>query len=107
MGVWMIYELRTYTIKIGKLKEFIEIYDKKIRKIHVKTLGNQLGFFYSEIGDLNQVVHLYAYKSYEDRENRRKILSEKQEFKNYINEVADMIVSQKNQLLKATEFSKI
>ena len=43
----MIIEMRTYTIKTGKLKEFINIYDKEIREIHTNILGNQIGFFYS------------------------------------------------------------
>ena len=41
----MIIEMRTYTIKPGELHNFINIYDKEIREIHTKILGNQLGFF--------------------------------------------------------------
>ena len=40
--------------------------------MHTKILGNQIGFFYSEFGKLNQVIHLYGYDSYEDRSIRRK-----------------------------------
>ena len=41
----MIIEMRTYTIKPGELHNFINIYDKEIRQIHTKVLGNQIGFF--------------------------------------------------------------
>ena len=80
----MIIEMRTYTIKPGELHNFINIYDFEIREIHTKILGNQLGFFYTEIGNVNEVVHLYGYDSYEERQSRRVTLSKSPEFKAYI-----------------------
>ena len=103
----MIIEMRTYNIKTARLKDFIKIYDEEIREVHTKILGNQIGFFYSEFGKLNQVIHLYGYDSYEDRSIRRKELSENLAFKNYVKKVADLIVSQDNQVLLPTDFSKI
>ena len=103
----MIIEMRTYNIKTGSLKTFIDIYDKEIRETHVSILGNQIGFFYTEIGDLEQVVHLYGYDNFEERQNRRKILSENQQFKDYVLKVKDLILSQSNKLLYPTNFSKI
>ncbi len=103
----MIIEMRTYNIKVGKLNQFIDIYDKDIRKIHTKILGNQIGFFYSEFGELNQVIHLYGYKDFKDRKTRRLKLAKRSEFSNYLNKVAPLIISQTSQILNATKFSKI
>ena len=103
----MIVEMRTYNIKTARLNDFIKIYDEEIREVHTKILGNQIGFFYSEFGKLNQVINLYGYDSYEDRSIRRKELSENLAFKNYVKKVADLIVSQDNQVLLPTNFSKI
>ncbi len=103
----MLIEMRTYNIRVGELNEFIKIYDEEIREVHTSILGNQIGFFYSEIGSLNQVIHLYGYDSYEDREKRRKVLAKNQDFLKYLNRVKNLIVSQTNQLLQATHFSKI
>ena len=103
----MIIEMRTYNIKTARLKDFIKIYDEEIREVHTKILGNQIGFFYSEFGKLNQVIHLYGYDSYEDRSIRRNELSENLAFKSYVKKVADLIVSQDNQVLIPTDFSKI
>ena len=103
----MIIEMRTYTIKPGELQNFITIYDKEIRDIHTKILGNQLGFFYTEIGNVNEVVHLYAYDSFEDRQSRREILSKSPEFHAYLSRVKDIIVDMRNQLMRPTNFSKI
>ena len=103
----MIIEMRTYTIKPGELQNFINIYDKEIREIHTKVLGNQIGFFYTEFGNVNEVVHLYGYSSFEERQSRREILNKKPEFHDYINKVKDIIVDMKNQIMLPTSFSKI
>ena len=103
----MIVEMRTYRIKTGELNNFISIYDKEIRELHTKTLGNQLGFFYTEIGNLNEVIHLYGYDSFEDRNTRRKTLSKMPEFQSYLLKVKDLIIDMNNKLITPTEFSKI
>ncbi len=103
----MIVEMRTYKIRPGELQNFIKIYDEEIREIHTKILGNQIGFFYTEIGDINEVVHLYGYESYEDRQARRITLSKQPEFISYLNKVKNIIIEMQNKLMIPTDFSKI
>tara|TARA_B100000242_G_C42874070_1_gene405581 strand:+ start:87 stop:401 length:315 start_codon:yes stop_codon:yes gene_type:complete len=103
----MIVEMRTYKIRPGELQNFIKIYDEEIREIHTKILGNQIGFFYTEIGDINEVVHLYGYESYEDRQARRITLSKQPEFISYLNKVKNIIIKMQNKLMIPTDFSKI
>ena len=99
--------MRTYKIRPGELQNFIKIYDEEIREIHTKILGNQIGFFYTEIGDINEVVHLYGYESYEDRQARRITLSKQPEFISYLNKVKNIIIDMQNKLMIPTDFSKI
>ena len=103
----MIVEMRIYNLKTGKINDFLKIYNEDIREVHVEILGNQLGFFYSEFGKLNQVVHLYGYDNYEDSDRRRKILSTNNNFRKYVKRVADLIVSQYSLILIPTDFSNI
>lgn len=103
----MIVEMRTYKIRPGELQNFIKIYDEEIREIHTKILGNQIGFFYTEIGNINEVVHLYGYDSYEDRQARRITLSKQPEFISYLNNVKNIIIEMQNKLMIPTDFSKI
>ena len=103
----MIIEMRTYLLKPSMLKTFLDIYNKEIREIHVSILGNQIGFFYTEFGELNKIVHLYGYDSFEDRNQRRAVLAKNKDFLNYIGKVKDIIVHMKNEILLPTEFSKI
>ena len=61
----MIYEVRTYTLKPRTLpevlKRFGEAYEKR------KALSQLFAFWYSEIGSLNQIVHVWPYKDLEER----------------------------------------
>jgi hypothetical protein len=61
----MIYEVRTYTLKPRSLpevlKRFGEAYEKR------KALSQLFAFWYSEIGPLNQIVHVWPYKDLEER----------------------------------------
>ena len=77
----MIIEHRTYNIKPGALQELMDLYEKEGMDVHRSILGNQLGYFYTEIGPLNQIVHLYGYKSLDDRAERRARLAKNETWK--------------------------
>jgi hypothetical protein len=61
----MIYEIRTYDIKPGSLaeveKRFGEAYE------HRKKHSPLAAFFHTEIGPLNQIIHIWPYKDLEER----------------------------------------
>ena len=80
----MIIEHRTYKIKPGKLNELMDLYEKEGMEVHKKILGNQIGYFYTEIGPLNEIVHLYGYESLDDRAQRRKKLAENEIWQKYL-----------------------
>ena len=103
----MIIEMRTYLLKPTTLNRFLDIYNNEIRETHVSILGNQIGFFYTEFGELNKVVHLYGYDSYEDRDKRRAILAKNKDFISYLTKVENLILHMQNEILLPTEFSKI
>ena len=61
----MIYELRTYTCKPGTTPKVVQMFADSIH--HRTKYSPLLGFWTTEIGPLNQVVHLWPYKDLEDR----------------------------------------
>ena len=65
----MIYEIRTYRLKAGSLaeveKRFGEAYQYR------KKYSELWGFFHTEIGPLNQIVHIWPYASVEERNRIR------------------------------------
>lgn len=70
----MIAEQRTYTLQHGKMNEYLERFEAHALPLLKEHLGHLLGFFVSEIGPLNQVVHLWMFDSLADREQRRAAL---------------------------------
>jgi NIPSNAP len=67
----MILEIRTYTLHPGKMAEYFKVYEAQGFAIQKRILGSFVGSFVSEIGPLNQVVHLWAFADLNDRAARR------------------------------------
>ena len=61
----MIYEMRTYSLKPRALPEFLKRFGEAYEKR--KSLSQMLAFWYTEIGPLNQVVHVWPYKDVAER----------------------------------------
>jgi NIPSNAP len=54
----MLYELRTYTVKPGSLGDMVKAASSLARDIRKDNYGKLEGYWLTEIGTLNQVVHL-------------------------------------------------
>jgi hypothetical protein len=105
----MIVEQRTYTIKPLRTADFLELYERAALPLQKKYLGHLVGFFVSEIGPLNQVVHLWAFDSLAERERRRKLMAEDAEWPFYIKELRalDIILEQETKVMKSVSFSPV
>lgn len=66
----MIYEMRTYDLKPRSLPEFIQRFGEAYEKR--KRLSQLAAFWHTEIGPLNQVVHVWPYRKLDDRTRARK-----------------------------------
>ncbi|MBI4193847.1 MAG: NIPSNAP family protein [Betaproteobacteria bacterium] len=71
----MIVEERMYTLHVGKVPEFMEVYEREGLPILKRHLGDLFGFFVNEVGPQNLIMHLWAYESFEEREKRRAALA--------------------------------
>ena len=56
----MIYELRTYTLKQGTLPDVVKAAGTVGRDIRKDDYGKLEGYWQTEIGPLNQVMHLWS-----------------------------------------------
>ena len=72
----MIYELRTYTLKPGAQPTVAQTSAELGRDIRGDNYGRLEGYWMTEIGALNQVVHLWSYESFEERARLRGELSQ-------------------------------
>jgi NIPSNAP len=65
----MIVEMRTYTLKPGTTAKFEVNFQKGLpNRLKLSPLG---AFWHTEVGTLNQVIHLWPYESTADRDRCR------------------------------------
>ena len=102
----MIVEMRTYVLHPGRQVEFLSLMSAEGIKIERPILGRLLGFYTSEIGMQNQVIHLWGYESFEDRQIRRARLAANPEWTAFLPKVLPMIRDMRNQLLNPAPFAR-
>jgi NIPSNAP len=103
----MIVEERTYTMQPGKARIWLDYYQERGLPIQQRMLGKLIGFFTSEIGELNQVVHIWAYESLADREQRRGAMMKDPDWQAFLKDVPPVIVKQETRILVPTSFSPL
>jgi hypothetical protein len=103
----MIIEQRTYELKPGSLPEFLASYEAEGLPLQKDALGQLVGYFIAEVGELNRIVQLWRFDSYEDRLSRRAALSANPQWRNFLGRTAVMVVRQRNELLTPASFSPI
>src|SRR3979490_2945488 len=67
----MIYELRTYTVRPGTLGDMIKAASTVSRDIRGNNYGKLEGYWSTEIGPLNQVMHMWSYGDFDERTKLR------------------------------------
>lgn len=103
----MYIEERDYRIKPGYIAQFVELYEKYGLHLQKKYLGTFIGYFISEIGELNHVVALWAYESLDHRNMAREKMLADSEWQSYLKRVVDLIDTQHSRILKPVSFSPI
>ena len=96
----MIYEFRTYDLTPGSvpevMKRFGDAYEKR------KELSELAAFFYTEIGPLNQILHIWPYS---DTKEREKVRAEAVNSAVWPPKISDYILSQHVEIMVPWTFS--
>ena len=100
----MIVEERIYTLKVGKVMEYFRIYEKTGLELQKKILGNLVGYYQTETGALNHLVHMWAYEDMNDRGRRRAELFSNPDWLRYIQESGGLVERQENRILSPAPF---
>ena len=103
----MIVEQRTYTLHIGKAGEYLRLYEAEGMEVQKRILGKMVGYYTCETGDLNQIIHLWAYDDLNERARRRAELFRDPTWLAYIPMIVPLIVTQESRFLTPTRFSPI
>ena len=95
----MIYEIRTYTLKPGSVgeveKRFGEAYE------HRKKYSPLAAFLHTEIGPLNQIVHIWGYA---DQAERAKVRADASKDANWPPKIQEFILHMESEILNPFPF---
>ena len=97
----MVVDFRAYTLKIGTVQSFVEMFQNEGLAPQQRILGNFMGLYRTEIGDVNQIVMMFGYADAGERERRRAALYKDPAFNAYLKKVRELIVKQEVRLLVA------
>lgn len=103
----MIVEERDYRLVPGKANDFIAVYQAFGLTVQIRHLGKFLGYFTTEIGELNHVVAWWSYDSMADRESRREKMLSDPEWPEYLTRIGGLIDRQSSRILRPTSFSPL
>jgi hypothetical protein len=101
----MIIDHRTYTVVHGKMQDYLMRYERDALLLQIEHLGDFIGSFISEVGPLNQVVHIWRYKSMADREERRAKMARDPRWQAFTKSNAGTFVAQESKIMVLTSFS--
>lgn len=97
-----VYEMRTYMYQPGAMSEVLKRWAEAIpQRVQLSPL---VACWYSEIGDLNKFVHIWAYQ---DLEARDRIRAEALKLPQWPPKTREFLVSQANKILLSAAFSPL
>jgi hypothetical protein len=101
----MLYEIRTYTFKPLRGADWLALYKSEGLPLQQEFLGELT----TEIGDISQIVHIWAYKSFDDRIERRDRMAADSSWQEFGRKVKalDILVSMESRIMRPTEFSPL
>jgi hypothetical protein len=102
----MFVEQRLYTFAPGNSAEFNRLYELEGRSPQWRHLGQPIGYYYSEIGPLNQVTTLWAYATLNERVERRERLFKDPEWISFLQKARPLLVTQETRILTPAPFFK-
>ena len=98
----MIYELRTYTVRPGTLGDIVKAASTVSRDIRGDNFGKLEGYWMTEIGPLNQVLHMWSYTDLNERARLRAELAKNPRWgSEYIPLIRPLLVRQEVRLMNA------
>jgi hypothetical protein len=97
---FMIVEMRTYTLKPGTTKKFEDNFEKGLpNRIKLSPLG---AFWHTEVGTLNQVIHLWPYQDNAERDRCR---AAGYKLEGWPPDIRDFVVEMETKILIPAPFS--
>jgi hypothetical protein len=100
----MVVEERSYTLQVGSAPEYFRNYEEFGLRVQLRHLPHLVGYYVTEVGELNVVVHLWAYDDLNQRERCRAALFADPEWSHYLAKNRPFILRQESRIMKCAPF---
>ncbi|MEP7098882.1 MAG: NIPSNAP family protein [Burkholderiales bacterium] len=100
----MLVEQRTDTTHPGKGRDYLALYEAEGLQIQRRILGRLVGYYTTDSGPLNWIIHLWAYTDLSERATRRHALMADPGFKAYGARMLPLLQNQESRLLRPAPF---
>lgn len=102
----MYVEERIYLLHPGKVAEYFKLYEAAGMPTQLKHLPHLVGYYSTEVGMQNMVIHLWAYDDLNQRESCRAAMQADPAWQAYVAKIRPLIVSQDTRIMKPAPFFK-
>ena len=100
----MYVEERMYRLKVGAAAEYLKVYEHEGMKVQLKHLPHMVGYYFTEVGTINMVVHLWAYDSLDQREKCRAAMYADPAWTAYLGKTRQFLETQDTRIMKCAPF---
>ena len=100
-----IFELRTYTLHVGKLSKAIKIYQDLGWPALQKYKKNIIRYYIGDVGALNQIIHIWKFDDDNARRELWKIIYKDKDFIKFASEFRPLVLTQENKLMTAAPWT--
>ena len=101
----MIVDVRTYTLVPRKMAAYLELFENHALPVMQRHGLELMGYYVSQIGPLNQVVHLWRYDSLADMEKKRAARDADPAWGAYLSLTKGMVMAQEDKVMRPASFS--
>jgi hypothetical protein len=105
----VLVDFRTYRVKPGMAQAQMDVYEKYGLPTQLKYCGEPIAYLTAESGDLNTLVHLWAFQDAGDRAERRAAMTKEPAWQEYVRKNAETgyITDQRTSLMVPAKFAPI
>lgn len=94
-----LYELRTYSVVVGKMAEVLKLYETEGWPALQPHKDKLVGYFVGDVGAMNQLIHVWKYEDDADRRAHWAAVYNNDAFMAFAAKLRPMLLSQENKLM--------
>ena len=100
----MFIEERMYRLKIAAVPEYLKHYQESGMHVQLRHLPHMVGYYFTEVGGLNTMVHLWAYDSLDQRDKCRAAMQADPDWQAYLAKTRPLMETQETRMMKVAPF---